>query len=118
MNLLNSLRLDWNSIVLEDLKKRQGDRLVKVKWNDSVKSLFLVNIQVEALDRARLLSDLTKALSDQHVNILNASVSTSKDRTAISRFTFEMADASHLDVVLASVRSVEGVYDVYRVTNN
>ena len=107
-----------NCTNLEDLKKRQGDRLVRVKWNDSVKSLFLVNIQVEALDRARLLSDLTKTLSDQHVNILNASVTTSKDRTAISRFTFEMADASHLDVVLSSVRNVEGVYDVYRVTNN
>ena len=52
------------------------------------------------------------------MNILNASVSTSKDRTALSRFTFEMADASHLDAVLASVRSIEGVYDVYRVTNN
>jgi len=49
---------------------------------------------------------------------LNASVTTSKDRTAISRFTFEMADASHLDAVLASVRGVDGVYDVYRTSNN
>ena len=65
-----------------------------------------------------LLSDLTKSLSDQHVNILNASVTTSKDRVAISRFTFEMADASHLDAVLAAVRKIEGVYDVYRITNN
>jgi GTP pyrophosphokinase len=107
-----------NCTNLSDLRSRQGDRLIGVKWNDSVKTLFLVNIQVEALDRARLLSDLTKSLSDQHVNILNASVTTSKDRVAISRFTFEMADASHLDVVLAAVRAVEGVYDVYRVTNN
>ena len=103
---------------LSDLRKRQEDRLIKVKWNDSVKALFLVNIQVEALDRARLLSDLTKTLSDHQVNILNASVTTSKDRTALSRFTFEMADASHLDAVLASMRKVDGVYDVYRVTNN
>jgi GTP diphosphokinase / guanosine-3',5'-bis(diphosphate) 3'-diphosphatase len=105
-------------INVSDLKLNQGDRIVNVKWNLSAKTLFLVNIQVEALDRARLLSDVTRTLSDQHVNILNASVSTSKDRTAISRFTFEMADASHLDSVLASVRQVEGVYDVYRVTNN
>ena len=101
-----------------DLKVHQGERIVPVKWNMGAKTLFLVNIQVEALDRARLLSDVTKTLSDQHVNILSASVSTSKDRTAISRFTFEMADASHLDSVLASVRGIEGVYDVYRTTNN
>jgi len=103
---------------VDDLRTHQGDRLVNVKWNLAAKTLFLVNIQVEALDRARLLSDVTRTLSDQHVNILNASVSTSKDRTAISRFTFEMADASHLDAVLASVRGVEGVYDVYRTSNN
>ncbi len=109
-------RMDCINIL--DLKAHQGDRMVGVKWNLSAKSTFLVNIQVEALDRARLLSDVTKALSDQHVNILSASVVTNKDQTAISKFTFEMADASHLDAVLASVRAIEGVYDVDRVFNN
>jgi len=105
-------------INMTDLKVHQGDRIVKVVWNNSAKSTFLVNIQVEALDRARLLSDVTKALSDQHVNILSASVVTNNDQTAISKFLFEMADASHLDTVLTAVRSVEGVYDVNRVFNN
>jgi GTP diphosphokinase / guanosine-3',5'-bis(diphosphate) 3'-diphosphatase len=103
---------------ISDLKMHQGDRIVGVKWNLSAKSSFLVNIQVEALDRNRLLSDITKVLSDLHVNILNASVITHKDQTAISRFTFEMADASHLDLILTAVKNVEGVYDVNRVLNN
>ena len=101
-----------------DLMTHQGDRIVEVSWLAGAASVFLVNIQVEALDRSRLLSDVTRTLSDQHVNILSASVSTSKDRTAISRFTFEMADATHLDSVLSAVRQIEGVYDVYRTTNN
>ncbi|MFM8235064.1 MAG: RelA/SpoT family protein [Actinomycetota bacterium] len=101
-----------------DLKFHQGDRIVKVSWDPGAKTIFLVNIQIEALDRARLLSDITRALSDQEVNILHAAVNTTKDQTAISRFTFEMADASHLDVVLASIRKIDGVYDVYRITNN
>ncbi len=101
-----------------DLKAHQGDRIVEVSWLAGAASVFLVNIQIEALDRSRLLSDVTRTLSDQHVNILSAAVSTSKDRTAISRFTFEMADATHLDSVLSAVRQIEGVYDVYRTTNN
>jgi guanosine-3',5'-bis(diphosphate) 3'-pyrophosphohydrolase len=101
-----------------DLKHHQGDRIVEVSWLAGAASVFLVNIQVEALDRSRLLSDVTRTLADQHVNILSAAVSTSKDRTAISRFTFEMADATHLDSVLSAVRQIEGVYDVYRTTNN
>lgn len=101
-----------------DLKFHQGDRIVKVKWDPTAKSVFLVNIQIEALDRARLLSDITRTLSDQQVNILHAAVNTTKEQVAFSRFTFEMADASHLDAVLAAVRRIEGVYDVYRITNN
>ena len=101
-----------------DLKMHQGERVVGVKWLAGAASVFLVNIQVEALDRSRLLADVTRTLSEQHVNILSAAVSTSKDRTAISRFTFEMADATHLDAVLSAVRNIEGVYDVYRTFNN
>ena len=107
-----------NCVNVDDLKRHQGDRIVAVKWDPNAKSVYLVNIQVEALDRSRLLSDVTRALSDQQVNILSASVTTAKDRTAYSRFSFEMADATHLDAVLSAVRSVDGVYDVYRVTNN
>ncbi len=101
-----------------DLMINQAERVVEVKWLAGAASVFLVNIQVEALDRARLLADVTRTLSEQHVNILSAAVSTSKDRTAISRFTFEMADATHLDAVLSAVRNIEGVYDVYRTFNN
>ena len=97
-----------------DLVEHQGERVVGVSWLAGAASIFLVNIQIEALDRARLLADVTRTLSEQHVNILSAAVSTSKDRVAISKFTFEMADAKHLDSVLAAVRNVEGVYDVYR----
>ena len=79
--------------------------------------MFLVTIQVEALDRARLLSDITKTLADVKVNILSANLSMSKDGMAISRFSFEMADPNHLGHLLRAVRNVEGVYDVYRVTS-
>ncbi|WP_436891913.1 RelA/SpoT family protein [Nocardiopsis dassonvillei] len=93
------------------------ERKVRVDWSPTEDSLFLVALQVEALDRSRLLSDITRVLSDQHVNILSATVQTSRDRVAQSRFTFEMADPAHLGSVLRAVRGVDGVYDVYRVRN-
>ena len=99
----------------KDLDSRP-ERHVDVEWAPTAQSSFLVNIQVEALDRARLLSDITMALSDQHVNILSAQLSTTRDRVATSRFSFEMADAKHLDTVIKAVRGVTGVFDAYRVT--
>ncbi len=101
---------------VESLSK-QPERILDVEWAPTQSSVFLVAIQVEALDRSRLLSDVTRVLSDQHVNILSAAVQTSRDRVATSRFTFEMGDPKHLGHVLKAVRGVEGVYDVYRVTS-
>ncbi len=95
--------------------RTEPERLIPVEWAPTARSSYLVAIQVEALDRNRLLSDITRTLSDQHVNILSASLSTTKDRICRARFTFETADPTHLDHVLRAVRSVPAVFDVYRV---
>ncbi|HEX9231925.1 MAG TPA: bifunctional (p)ppGpp synthetase/guanosine-3',5'-bis(diphosphate) 3'-pyrophosphohydrolase [Jatrophihabitantaceae bacterium] len=93
----------------------QADRLVEVEWAPSAESTFVVSIQVEALDRHRLLSDVSRVLSDESVSILSAAVNTNRDRVAVSKFTFEMAEAKHLGHLLRAIRNVDGVYDVYRV---
>ncbi|WP_111765180.1 RelA/SpoT family protein [Nakamurella deserti] len=97
--------------------RNEQERLIPVGWDPHASSVFLVAIQVEALDRHRLLSDITKTLADEKVNILSASLAMTKDRIAVSKFSFEMADPKHLGHLLRAVRGVEGVYDVYRVTN-
>ena len=91
------------------------ERIIEVDWGHSGHGVFMVRIQVEAIDREGLLSDVTKALTDQRVNIVSGSIFTRKDRVAFSRFTFEMSDSRHLDTVLNTVREVEGVYEVIRV---
>ncbi|PWC04049.1 RelA/SpoT family protein [Agromyces badenianii] len=96
---------------------QEPERMIEVEWAPSSKSVFLVQIQIEALDRAGLLSDVTRVLSEHHVNILSANVSTSTDRLALSRFVFEMGDTTHLDRVLNAVRRIDAVYDVYRVSD-
>ena len=100
----------------DDLRE-QSERLIDVSWDITAKSLFLVQIQIEALDRGGLLSDVTRVLSEHHVNILSASVSTRADRVALSRFVFEMSNPAALDSLLNAVRRIDNVYDVYRVSN-
>ena len=100
----------------DDLRE-QAERLIDVSWDITAKSLFLVQIQIEALDRGGLLSDVTRVLSEHHVNILSASVSTRADRVALSRFVFEMSNPAALDSLLNAVRRIDNVYDVYRVSN-
>ena len=106
-------RADCQNMI--DLQRRQPERVVDVAWT-STKGLFMVRIQVEALDRQHLLSDVTRVLADHGVNILSGSQATGSDRVAISQFSFEMADPQHLNRLLAAVRKIDGVFDVYRVT--
>ncbi|MGV8885281.1 MAG: RelA/SpoT family protein, partial [Microbacteriaceae bacterium] len=107
-------RVDCNNVTSLML---EPERIIEVEWAPSSKSLFLVQIQVEALDRSGLLSDVTRVLSENHVNILSATVTTSRARLAVSRFVFEMGDTTHLDRVLNAVRRIDAVYDVYRVNS-
>ncbi|HEX6678064.1 MAG TPA: bifunctional (p)ppGpp synthetase/guanosine-3',5'-bis(diphosphate) 3'-pyrophosphohydrolase [Actinomycetes bacterium] len=95
--------------------QRHANRLLEVEWDTSGPSSFAVTIQVEALDRTKLLRDITEVLSDHHVNIVSATVATGRDRVATLRFTFELAEISHLAHVLSSVKKVEGVFDAFRV---
>jgi guanosine-3',5'-bis(diphosphate) 3'-pyrophosphohydrolase len=108
-------RTDCSNVV--SMTEAQLERTVEVEWAPSSGSVFLVAIQVEALDRTRLLSDVTRVLSDHHVSIISASVTTTRDRVAVSRFTFEMGETKHLGHLLDQVRTIEGVYDCYRLVN-
>jgi GTP pyrophosphokinase len=97
------------------LSGNQADRLIDVEWDTDLTGMFVASIEVKALDRARLLSDVARALSDHHVNILAAASQVGSDRVSKMRFDFELGDPSHLDSIISSVKGIESVYDAYRV---
>jgi GTP pyrophosphokinase len=98
------------------LAGEQHDRLIEVEWDqDQGTDTFVVSVEVKALDRARLLRDVSAALSDHHVNILAAATQTGTDRISRMRFDFELADPSHLDSLLNNLRRIDSVYDAYRL---
>ena len=90
-------------------------RMITAWWHEHRQGTFVVSIQVEALDRTRLLRDVTAAISDQGIQIVSSSTRTGKDGIASLSFTFELADAGHLEHVIQSVRRVDSVFDVFRV---
>jgi GTP pyrophosphokinase len=93
----------------------QSDRVIDVEWDDEHRGTFVAAIEIKALDRARLLRDVSATMADHHVNILSASTHTGPDRVSKMRFEFELGDPGHLDSLLATVRGIDSVYDAYRV---
>ncbi|MCE7883244.1 MAG: bifunctional (p)ppGpp synthetase/guanosine-3',5'-bis(diphosphate) 3'-pyrophosphohydrolase [Actinobacteria bacterium ATB1] len=89
------------------------ERLVDVAWDVESRSTTMQSIQIEALDRHGLLADVTKVLSDSHVDIRSAQTMTGKDQIAFLRFDFEIADISQMDAVLDAVRELDSVFEVF-----
>ena len=100
----------------ESLMSEQAARLIDVEWDgDQSRAVFRAGVEVIALDRSKLLRDVANSLSEQHVNIVSCSTHTGSDRVAKMRFEFEMADPSHLDSVLRTIKQIDAVYDAYRL---
>ena len=97
------------------LAEGQAERIIDVEWDSESVGHFVALVEVKALDRPRLLQDVTATLSDNHVNILNSQSNCGHDRVSKMRFEFELGDPSHLDTLLNRLRTIDSVYDAYRV---
>jgi GTP pyrophosphokinase len=93
----------------------RSERMIEVGWSAEEVGSFRSTVQVEALDRPRLLRDITTALADLGANIVSSSSATNRDRVAVLRFEIELSDVSTLDRAIAEMKRVEGVYDAYRL---
>ncbi len=91
------------------------ERMVDVVWGPGGVGTFAVWIQVESLDRPRLLRDVTTALGDVGANIIASSSATNRERVAILRFEIELSDPATLDHAIDEVKAIDGVYDAYRL---
>ncbi len=89
---------------------------MEVEWDSDLSGgTFVASIEVRSLDRPGLLGDVSGVLAEHKVNIIACNMKTDRDRMASMRFECELGDPSHLDAVLGRIRSVDGVYQSYRV---
>jgi len=105
-------RSDCSNII--SIEKLTPDRLIDVNWNIKKAVNFQVEVEVEALDRAKLLKDVSTVISDSGVNIISANVGTTKDGFAVCRFLIEIGNIAHLDNILKNIKRVDAVFDAYR----
>ncbi|HTX62934.1 MAG TPA: bifunctional (p)ppGpp synthetase/guanosine-3',5'-bis(diphosphate) 3'-pyrophosphohydrolase, partial [Acidimicrobiales bacterium] len=97
------------------LSRRSQERLIEVEWDRGVEGVFLATVEVLAFDRERLLADVSRVVSEHHLNIVAARTVTTPDRISRMSFEVELADPTHLQSVLASLKHLDGVFDAYRV---
>jgi GTP pyrophosphokinase len=94
---------------------KDRDRFTAVAWEGDQSTSFVVEIQVDAWDRHRLLEDLARVFSESGANILEARC-LSMGPMVKNRFVVEIADTHTLKGAISKMRNMESVFDAYRVT--
>jgi GTP pyrophosphokinase len=99
---------------IENLPASERERLVKLRWQRSEKAIP-VAIQIEAIDRIGLISDITSIISSEGVNISSLKGRSKGDKTAIINALIDVYDVNQLNRVLEKVNKLSDVLDVYRI---
>jgi GTP pyrophosphokinase len=96
------------------LADRSRERLIDVEWDRGNDGVFVATIEVQAFDRSRLLADVSRVVSEHHLNIVAARTATTPDRVSRMAFEVELADPTHLHSLISALKHLDGVFDAYR----
>jgi GTP pyrophosphokinase len=96
------------------LSDRSKERLIEVEWDRGNDGVFIATIEVQAFDRSRLLADVSRVVSEHHLNIVAARTATTPDRVSRMSFDVELADPTHLHSLISALKHLDGVFDAYR----
>jgi GTP pyrophosphokinase len=95
--------------------QRNPERFTDVEWEGGASSGFLVQIAVDAWDRARLLEDVARTFAEHGANIVSYG-GTVEDGMAKNWYTAEVGEVKELRSLLTALRNLDAVFDAYRVT--
>jgi GTP pyrophosphokinase len=97
------------------LLRKDPERFTSVSWEGDQSTGFIVEIQIDAWDRHRLLEDLSRVFSESGANIIEARCLSTPPMVK-NRFVVEVADTHSLKGAITRLRNTESVFDAYRVT--
>jgi guanosine-3',5'-bis(diphosphate) 3'-pyrophosphohydrolase len=89
-------------------------RRLDVSWDDESKTLRPVTVEVHADDRPGLLASLSRAFTENGVNISQAKCRTSEDGKAVNTFQVAVGHVDQLKTILRAIQSIEGVSSAVR----
>ena len=106
-------RVDCKNIL--HLKEKDQARLIEVEWGDTDTQNYPVNILIQANDRHGLLSDITRTLSDDKVNVIAVNtMSNKKEQSARMAVTIEIQDLQQLTRIMDKIAQLRNVLEVSR----
>jgi GTP diphosphokinase / guanosine-3',5'-bis(diphosphate) 3'-diphosphatase len=95
--------------------RRNPERFTEVSWDGGASQSFRVHIAVDSWDRPRLLEDVARTFAEHGANIVSYGGAV-EDQLAKNWYVAELGDTKSLRALLTALRSIDAVFDAYRVT--
>lgn len=89
-------------------------RWLPVQWTNSTSTLIPTTIEVIAVDRVGLVFDITKILSESHIQIVHSASRNLRNGNAIFEASVQIAGTDQLKSILDKLRKIRGVISVDR----
>ena len=99
---------------IHDLSDSDDQRLIDVEWDYKEKATFISELQIKALDRPKLLQDLTALYAEAKLNAISLNLRINKDRVAIVDIGFEINETKQIEDLIKRIKKLDGVLEVYR----
>lgn len=97
-------------------QKSDQERLVEADWNQGFRFPFQVKLEVSAMDRAGLLSDVMSVISEMKMSANWVTARGRKNQMAIIEMVLEMKSKEELEYLMGKINRVKDVYEVRRTS--
>ncbi|MDE4541925.1 bifunctional (p)ppGpp synthetase/guanosine-3',5'-bis(diphosphate) 3'-pyrophosphohydrolase [Thermoanaerobacterium sp. R66] len=92
------------------------NRIIEVEWDQGKNMAYQADIQIMAIDRYGLLTDVTSILADIKISVRAVNARTTRDNIAIINLTLEITSKEQLEKIMNKLKALDGVTDVYRIS--
>jgi len=99
---------------IHDLSDSDDQRFIEVQWDNKEKATFISELQIKALDRPKLLQDITSLYVDAKLNAVSLNLRINKEKVAIVDIGFEINDIKQIEDLIKKMKKLDGVLEVYR----
>lgn len=99
---------------IHDLTDSEDQRFIEVEWDYEEKTTFISELQIKALDRPKLLQDLTALYADAKLNAVSLNLRINKEKIAIVDIGFEINQTKQIEDLIKKIKKLSGVLEVYR----
>lgn len=90
-------------------------RLIEVSWDKEKGSSYSAEIEVKALDKVNVISDVANKIHDAKLNLTSLSARSTKDGDVYISLVVEISDKEELRSIMTKLRKIDNVLDVYRL---